>query len=391
MEWKGGHHGAFRSVAHGLEPFRLERYFAEHEFSVPIHLCASDCESVSVADLLALETGAEEALGELRLAYTESAGHPELRRAIAGLYMGLEADDVLVHAGGEEAIFTLFAAQLGTGDKVAVHLPGYQSLASLPRAFGAEVLPLRTRHEEGWALPVERVEEALERGASWVVVNLPHNPTGWLPEEAWLRRVADLCRDAGARLVVDEVYRGLEYDLESNPGARLPCAADLDPSFVSIGVLSKAWGLPGLRIGWLASRDRELLDAAAGVKDYTTICSAGPSELLATVALRHGEEIVGANRRRCAANAALLADFLARHADRFEGVAPRAGSVAFPRLADPAADIEAFCDRVRERSGVLLLPGSLIEPGSRAFRVGLGRAGFAAGLAALEDGLNIGG
>ena len=256
-----------------LEPFRLERYFAAHEFAVRVNLCASDCQTLTVAELLEMEPGAEERLKELGLGYTESSGHPELRRAVAGLYGGLEAEDVLIHAGGEEAIFTLFAGSLEDGERVAIHTPCYQSLASLPRFFGAEVLPLATRHEEGWELPVERVSNALEEGASWVVVNLPHNPTGWLPPEDWLHEVADLCRGAGARLVVDEVYRGLEYE----PARRLPCAADLDPSFVSIGVMSKAWGLAGLRVGWLASRDRELLDRAAGVKDYTTICAAAPT------------------------------------------------------------------------------------------------------------------
>lgn len=368
---------------HDLEPFRLERYFAAHEFAVPIHLCASDCESLSVAELLAMEPGAEEELQGLSLGYTESSGHPDLRRAVAGLYEELEADDVLIHAGGEEAIFTLFGGALAAGQRVAIHGPGYQSLASLPRAFGAEVLPLTTRHEDRWEMPVARVTAVLVEGVSWVVLNLPHNPTGWLPPESWLLEVAELCRRHGARLVVDEVYRGLEYD----PAARLPCAADLDPSFVSIGVLSKAWGLPGLRVGWLASRDRELLERAAEVKDYTTICTAAPSELLATVALRHTDEIVGANRRRCAANAGLLATFLERHADRFEGVPPHAGSVAFPRLRDPAADAERFCDGLRESAGILLLPGSLIEEGSRALRFGLGREGFEAGLDALDAAL----
>jgi aspartate/methionine/tyrosine aminotransferase len=366
-----------------LAPFRLERYFAEHEFDVPIHLCASDCESHSVDELLELEPGAMEDLLKLRLGYTESAGAPELRREIAGLYAELGAEDVLVHAGGEEVIWTLFAAGVGPGDRVAVHLPCYQSLATLPRAFGAEVLPLATRHEEGWALPPERVAAALDAGAGWVVLNLPHNPTGWLMPEGDLREIAGLCRDAGARLVVDEVYRGLEYD----PVDRLPCAADLDPTFVSIGVTSKSWGLPGLRIGWLATRDAELLARVAAMKDYTTICAAGPSELLATVALRHTARLHEANRRRCAENAALLAAFVDRHADRFELVAPTAGSVAFPRLRDPAADVESFCDEVRRDHGILLLPGTLIEPGSRAFRVGLGRAGFPAGLAALQRAL----
>jgi len=364
-------------------PFRLERYFAAHEFNVQVNLCASDCEALTVRELLAFEADAGDSLMALALGYTESSGHPELRRAVAGLYEGLEADDVLIHAGGEEAVFTLFAGSLEPGDRVAVHMPCYQSLASLPGAFGAEVLPLHTRHDEGWELPVERVADALEQDASWVVVNLPHNPTGWLPGEDWLHEVAGLCRSAGARLVVDEVYRGLEYET----GDRLPCAADLDPSFVSIGVLSKSWGLPGLRVGWLASRDRELLEHAAGIKDYTTICTAAPSELLATVALRHTHRIVEANRQRCAANARHLAAFLERHADRFEGVAPRAGSVAFPRLRDPAADVERFCDELRRDAGILLLPGTLIEEGSRAFRVGLGRDGFEAGLAALDAAL----
>lgn len=368
-----------------FRPFLLERWFATREFRAPHVLCASDCETMSVGELLARAPGAADELAALRLGYTESTGHPVLRRAIARQYASVNANDVLVHAGAEEAIFTLMHAALAPGDHALVHAPSYQALSEIARGIGCDVTLLETRHEDGWALDPDAVAARIRPRTRLLVINTPHNPTGsHLSREAYEALVA-LARRHGLLLLSDEVYRGLELDAAD----RLPPACDVYERAVSLGVMSKSYGLAGLRIGWVATRARDLLARMAAVKDYTTICSAAPSELLATIALGAAEQIVARNRAIIRENLEHADGFLARQAARLEWVRPRAGSVGFPRFVEPV-DVEAFCTRALEHAGVLLLPGTVFEPGSHAFRLGLGRSGFAEGVARLEEFLERG-
>lgn len=361
-----------------LEPFQLERYFAQYEFEVPWLLCASDCQSMSVGELLALEPGAEARLHELWLGYTEAAGAPELRAEIAGLYDSVSTDDVLVHAGAEEAIFGFMNVVLEPGDHVIVHAPYYQSLGAVARAIGAEVTEWRAHPGRGWALDLDELRASLRPGTRAVVINTPHNPTGWLADAAFFRALAALAAEHGFLVFSDEVYRGLEHD----PADRLPAMADLDERAVSLGVLSKTWGLPGLRIGWIATRNAELLRELAGFKDYTTICNAAPSEFLATVALRNRDAIIERNVGIIRDNLDRLDAFFARHADRFDWQRPRAGPIAFPRLREGSA--AEFSDRLMHAAGVLLLPSVLYDTADDAFRIGFGRQDFADGLEVLD-------
>ncbi len=264
----------------------------------------------------------------LQLGYTESTGHPLLRAEIAHLYESIEADDVMVFAGAEEAIFCLMSTALEPGDHVVVTWPGYQSLYEVARSVGAKVGLHLLREEDDWSLDVDRLLRSLHDDTKMVVVNAPHQPTGMLPTEAEWRRLADECHSRGIRLVADEVYRFLEHD----GAATLPAGADLDERAVSIGVMSKTFAMAGLRIGWLATRDRSVLERCARLKDYTTICSSAPSEVLALIGLRARDTVIARSREIVASNLALLDDFFARRADAFTWVRPRGGSTGFPRL-----------------------------------------------------------
>jgi aspartate/methionine/tyrosine aminotransferase len=362
-----------------LPPFALERWFARHEFSAKHLLCASDCGTVSVADLLSMEPGARERFLELRLGYTESPGGFPLRRQIAKLYGSMAPEDVLVHAGAQEAIFLFMQAALGPGDHAVVHWPCYQSLHEVARAVGAQVTPWKAREDNGWSLDPEELPALLRPDTKVIVLNTPHNPTGGHMAEDAFRHVARTAESCGIRLFCDEVYRGLEYR-ESD---RLPPACDLGQRTVSLGVMSKAYGLAGLRVGWVASRDADLLSRMAALKDYTTICGSAPGEFLAELALQHGEALVERNRRIVASNLALLDGFFTRHADRFSWIRPGAGPIGFPRLLD--GDAAEFCDRLVRESGVLLLPGTVYNDIGNHFRVGFGRANMPEALAALEE------
>jgi aspartate/methionine/tyrosine aminotransferase len=361
-------------------PFLLERYFDGREFSAPYVLSGSDCETLTVGDLLALVPGAAGQLSALPLGYTECAGAPALRAAVAGLYGDLEPDGVVVHAGAQEAVFTLVNATLEPGDHAIVQWPCYQSLLELPRAAGATVSPWRA-DPESWAPDPDELPALLRPRTRLLVVNSPHNPTGYHFDRAAFDAVVAFARRHGLILLSDEVYRGLEYD----PADRLPAACDVYERGVSLGVMSKAYGLAGLRIGWLASRDAALLARAIEIKDYTTICSSAPSELLATAALATGQTILERNRSIVRGNLALLRAFMDRHADRLRWAPPRAGSVAFPSLRD--AEPDRFCADVLARAGVLLLPGTVFDPDSREVRVGFGRRNLPQALAKFEEAL----
>lgn len=367
-----------------IADFALERYFARWEFAVDHVACASDVEGWSMAELLALADDEARSMWDgLRLGYTESTGLPALRAEIASLYDAITPDDVLVFAGAEEAIFCLMSTALEAGDHVVVTWPGYQSLYEVARSAGAKVALHLLREEDGWSLDVDRLIRSLHDDTRMVVVNAPHQPTGMLPSEEEWRRLAAECAARGIRLVADEVYRFLELDR----AAPLPAGADLDERAVSIGVMSKSFAMAGLRIGWLATRDRAVLDRCARLKDYTTICSAAPSEVLALIGLRARERVIARSREIVTANLALLDDVLVRRADAFTWVRPRGGSTGFLRLVEggPAgSSADAFAARLVQSTGVLLMPSSTFGFGDSHLRIGLGRTDLALALEKLE-------
>jgi aspartate/methionine/tyrosine aminotransferase len=323
-----------------------------------------------MAEVLALADDETRSMWDgLALGYTESTGHPLLRREIAELYDGLEADDVLVFAGAEEAIFCLANVMLGPGDHAIVTWPGYQSLYEVARATGADVTLHELREEADWAIDVDQMRRQVTAATRLIVINAPHNPTGMLPDRATFDDVVELAEEAGAWLLVDEVYRFLEFD----EGDRLPTGADASPRGVSLGVMSKSFAMAGLRIGWLVTRDRELLARCAAFKDYTTICSAAPSEVLALIGLRARDTVLGRSREIVAANLERVDAFFDEWADRFSWVRPRGGSVGFPRLTVPGVSIDTWAAELVESEGVLLLPASQFGYGGNHFRLGLGR------------------
>jgi aspartate/methionine/tyrosine aminotransferase len=361
-----------------IEPFEIERFYERWEFSAELMLSSSDCESREISALLELEPGAEDRLRSLRLGYTEVPGSPELREAIAASYETIAPDDVLTVAAAEEGIFIAYHALLGPGDHAVVEVPSYGSALNLARSTGAEVTPWERRFSDGWAYDLDALEHALRPDTRFVYVNSPHNPTGSQMTAEEQRRLVELVAERGAVLFSDEVYRGLEHDAS----ARLPAACDLYERALSLNTVSKSYGLPGLRVGWLACRDRSLLAQLRELKLYTTICSSAPSELLVALALRHSGRLIGEARALVLENLPALTAFLARHEELLEWVPPVAGPIGFPRVRDER-DVRAWCEEVAEVSGVLLLPGYVYaEP--RHVRMGYGRAGLGEAIARLE-------
>lgn len=361
-----------------IADFTLERFFARWEFAVRYVLCASDVQPFTLAELLALADDDSRARWEqLSLGYTESLGLPALRDEIAGLYLGLTPDDVITFAGAEEGIFVAMHALLSPGDHAVVVWPSYQSLHEVARSIGAEVTLVQLDPRD-WSLDVDAVAGAMRPNTKVIVINSPHSPTGAQLRGDELARLISVAELHGATLFSDEVYRFLEHGAPA-----LSPAAECSDRAMSLGVMSKAFGLAGIRVGWLAMRDAATRKRIAALKDYTTICNSAPSEILALIGLRARTRVVGRARSIIDSNLALLDDFFREHAERFAWVRPVAGSVCFPELL--GGDIDAFAAELVEREGVLLLPSSQFGYAANHFRLGYGRADMPAALERLAS------
>ena len=362
-----------------ISDFKIERYFAKYEFNVDYILCASDCESFAIEDLLAFEPDAAKRLHQHWLGYTESEGSPSLRAEICGLYNNIAPNQVLVHSGAEEAIFLFMHALLAAGDHAIVHWPCYQSLGEVARSIGCQVTLWKANEHNGWALDLDDLKRGIRPNTKVIIINIPHNPTGYLMPFALYKEVIRVAQEKGIVLFSDEVYRESEYRLED----RLPAACDLGEHAVSLGVTSKTYGLAGLRIGWIATHNADIYARMAALKDYTTICNSAPSEFLAELALRHRALLVKRNLELIRDNLAVLDQFFERYMDRFVWQRPRAGSIGFPKLL--GEDVEVFCDTLVKNTGVLLLPGNVYDDPGNHFRIGFGRKNLPEAMERLED------
>ena len=353
-----------------IRPFALERFFAKHEFSVKHLACASDPDALSMKEVLALEPDAEAQFLSLGLGYGESVGHPALRQAIAGLFTSIAVEDVLVHAGAEEAIFAFMNVLLGPGDHVIVHTPAYQSLYEVAVSAGATVTRWEAREEDGWQPDVEALKKLITPDTKLLVINSPHNPTGALISRDRMAAIVGLARQHGLWLFGDEVYRGVEYGAPRNPSV-----VELYERGVSLGATAKVYGLAGLRVGWLVCRDRALLEQVATFKDYLTICGAGPSEFLAAIALRHSEALAKRTKKIVETNVALVQRWVDERPSQFSWARPVAGTTAFVRYVPGGS--EAWARDLLAQTGVLFLPGPIFDFADTHFRMGLGRSALA--------------
>lgn len=364
-----------------IKPFLLERWFAKYEFKVKYNLCASCASSTNTTQLLRLAgLAAADKYLSLDLDYTQNPGNPELREQISNLYNHLNPEHIQVTTGASEAIFLLMNCLAEPGDNLVVLDPIYQSLFQVAESVGAEVRrwPL---NEPDFTLNLQLLPELIDDRTKMVVVNYPHSPTGAMITREEQKQLISIIEQHDCYLIADEVYAGIVYHHED----ALPRAADLSPRAISIGDITKPWGLGGLRIGWLAARQPDLLNACSAMRDYTTMCNAAPAEFLAAIALQHSDQILPAKIRQARENIALWKKFCDQHPGVFSWVPPRGGFTAFPRL-EPDISVEDFCRRLAEEYGVLLLPGSTFNR-DRHLRIGFGKdpQQYAQGLARLSE------
>jgi aspartate/methionine/tyrosine aminotransferase len=363
-----------------ITPFKLERYFAKYEFSTRYLLSSSDCDGLPMHDLLGLaDAECRKLWDNLALGYTESLGHPLLREEIANLYEGVSMQDVLLIVP-EEGIYMAMQSILQPGDHVICTFPGYQSLYQIAADKGCEVTQWRPEEDQGWRFNPDFLEESLRPNTRLLVFNFPHNPTGSLPSKEDYARILDFARAHSLSVFSDEMYRLLELD----PQDRLPSACECYEKAVSLFGMSKTFGMAGVRQGWLVTRDPILFDQLAAYKDYTTICGSAPSEVLSLIALRNRMSITAEHLARIRRNLGLLDEFFAQHNNLFSWNRPRAGTIAFPRLNVPQGAM-AFCQKLVDEAGIMLLPATVYDYDDQHVRVGFGRENLPAGITALEE------
>lgn len=367
-----------------MRNFALEVYFSKWEFAARHHLTASDAQSMKLSELLGYASDTDrERFQNLHLGYTETFGAKPLLVEIAKTYDQITDRDLLCFAGAEEGIYVAMRVLLEPSDHCIVITPNYQAAETIPLSI-CEVTGVALDERDNWSLDLDAIRGAILPNTKLISINFPNNPTGAIPSRAIFDDLVELCRSRGIWLFSDEVYRLIERD----PARRIPQAADVYERGISLNVMSKAYGLPGLRIGWLACQDRRFLITCERYKHYLSICNAAPSELLAEIALKASEAILGRNRALVRHNLGLLDAFFAEFPHLFEWRQPDGSCIAFVRYLG-ADGVERFTERLVEESGVLLLPSSIYrsELGTVPkdyFRIGFGRTGMEGGLAAFR-------
>lgn len=336
----------------------------------------------SVADRSLSQLGLQ--IPDLTLLYGSHRGSEVLRGLIAAQGEGLQPDDVLITGGAAGALFIVATALLGRDDHLVVVRPNYATNLETPRAIGCAITTVDLRFEDGFRIDPDAVAAAVTPRTKLISVTAPHNPTGTMGSAADLQALADLAARSGCPLLVDETYRDLSLD-----GA-LPLAATLGPHVIGVSSLSKAYGVPGIRIGWIVTRDPKLQELFLAAKEQISICGSVVDEWIAERILENRaailEPILAEMRRR----RTLVADWIAGE-ERLDWVAPSGGVVCFPRMrAEPPGGTDAFYRRLLDVHGCYVGPGHWFEMPDTCFRLGYGwptAAELESGLAAISAAL----
>ena len=368
-------------------PFETEHFYAQYEFTTPYQLCNSDCETVTVAELLALAEIPMAEFGHLSLGYTETLGHPDLRKAIAEAYDHVSTDKVIMLGTPVEGIYLVARAALNPGDEVIVLSPAYDALINMfEHVVGPsgvrkwEFVPTDTR----WELDFEQLQTLISPQTKMVVVNFPHNPTGYLPTPAQFAELVDIIEQNNLLLFCDEMYHGLVH----SGTAAIPSAADSTDRVVALSGLSKTYGLPGLRTGWLIVHDDELRQSIINWKFYTSICPPAPSEFLALAAWKVRGQLRDRSIAQIEHNLQIVDAFFQRWPELFAWRRPLAGSTALVGMNVPS--VTNFATQLAEEAGVLIHPAVTLGWDDRHMRMGFGRSGFGEALEKFETYLKTG-
>ncbi|MFC2077988.1 aminotransferase class I/II-fold pyridoxal phosphate-dependent enzyme [Candidatus Bipolaricaulota bacterium] len=338
----------------------LEEWFDTHQYTIQFDIGESAVRTLSLDEI-------DIDLSRLRLRYGHHTGGPELRERVAAQYSGLSRENIVVTNGAAEALFDIASALLAPRDHVIVEHPNYPSNYEVPRSLGCEVDLLPLRFGDDFRPDLDELERQMTPATKLISLTHPNNPTGSVISEGELLRLIELAERFDCHLILDETYRDLVY---SEPP--LPAAASLSRNAISVSSMSKAFGVPGIRIGWMATQDAELLENVVAVREQVSICNSAFGEAVADAVLSRHHEYVSRARAAIATNLDLLTSWMRARSD-LEWVPPAAGVVCFPRLSsDRIEDPEALYRHLAKDRGTFVIPGRCFEQANHFFRIGFG-------------------
>ncbi len=362
-----------------IEQFKMERMQSTWENVVEYNLSESGVHPFRLHELLSQEELAE--IAKTSLGYSQTNGTPELRQEIARIYPGVSLDQLLVTSGSSEANFLLMWSLIEPGDEVVFMMPNYMQMWGLLRGFGARVKPFWLRESLGWMPDLKELRQVVTKQTKLIVLTNPNNPTGAVLDKEAMETIVGLAEATGAWIIADEVYQGAE-----RVGQLTPTFFGMHERVIVVNGLSKAYGLPGVRIGWIVGPE-DLVQKIWPYHDYTTISPSTLSDRIAQIALTpsNREKILNRTRRILENNFPLLESWLEKEPGLFSFIPPRAGAIAFTRYNLRIDSLELVNRLIHEKS-VLLVPGAHFEMGNY-LRIGYGAEPdyLKQGLARVED------
>ena len=365
-----------------INHFKLERYFAQHEFTAKYLLSSSDCDGYEMKYVLEQASAKElELWKNLNLGYTESKGNPLLREAILQYYDLKDIENVVVASPGELNFITMNVL-LQPGDHAVVVSPCYQSLSEVVKSLDVEVSYWQP-NPHTWEFSTDALAKLMQHNTRLIILNFPHNPTGAYLTGDQLDEVVRIAEKHSAWILSDEMYRKLMV----SEMPELPPISDIYSKGISLWGTSKTFGLAGLRIGWMVAQDEAFLNKVVAFKDYLSMCSSAPAEILAMIALNHPDSFIQPNLNKIKANIELFSAFALRYKDLLTFIPPKAGSVAFVKINIDEAALD-FSNRLVEETGIMTVPGEMFEYPGNYLRIGFGRRNFPEVLEKFEQYLN---
>ncbi len=352
-----------------IKEFKLERFFAEYEFNTKYLLSSSDCDGYSLEYVLAQADAFELSLWEnLTLGYTESNGNHLLRKSISDLYESIESENVVVASPGE-LNFAVMNSLLDKKDHVICISPSYQSLSQVVVSIGCEISFWKP-NPENWKFNVDDISNLIKKNTKMIIINFPHNPTGALLSKDELIEIVRIAKKNDLYIFSDEMYGMLTYNNEEF----LP-VCDLYEKGISLWGMSKSFGLAGLRIGWIASKDKYLLQKILSFKDYLSICSSAVSEILSLIAINHKENFINPNLQKIKKNIEIFKKFVGKYSLLFDFIPPKSGSVSFVKINSEESSLD-FAKKLVESKGIMTVPAEMFDYPGKYLRIGFGRSNF---------------
>ncbi len=347
--------------------------------SARYNLSASAGEPMTREQLLALEEGVAASMLETSLDYPRRHGSAALVDAITGHYQGVNDDGVAVTSGSDDALGLLFLALVKPGERVVVLTPSYPPHLLLPHSRGAHVVPWEARPENDWVPDLDELRELVKPKTRLVLVTFPQNPTGFMPDQSYVDTLVEILRERETLMISDEIYSGLPH--ESSKGVNN--LSDHYEHAVTMHGLSKTYGLPGLRVGWIVSRDLGVMRRIRKERELFNCYVAPPVDFLARLVLRHEATILNRNSQLVRDNLELATKFFARHDNLFRWCAPMAGVLSFPRWLG-LGGTRVLSQQLLERESLAFAPSYCFGAGDDHFRLSVSRRSFADGLERLE-------